>query len=75
MARLKRDMDTPEISDQIISVFNQARAIRIFQTPAFIVGGPKGVHVMSSESASIDFAREVARARAVKRARRATVAG
>jgi len=63
VARLKRDMDAPEISDQIISVFNQARAIRIFQTPAFIVGGRRGVHVLDSESASIDFAREVAHAR------------
>ncbi len=63
MARLKRDMGTPDVSDQIISVFNQARAIRVFQTPAFIVSGPAGAHILSSESASIDFAREVAAAR------------
>ena len=51
------------MSDQIISVFNQARGIRVFQTPAFIVGGPKGAHILGSESASLDFAREVAAAR------------
>jgi predicted DsbA family dithiol-disulfide isomerase len=63
MARLKRDMQAPEVSDQIISVFNQARGIRVFQTPAFIVSGPKGAHILGSESASLDFAREVAAAR------------
>ena len=63
MARLKRDMVAPDVSDQIISVFNQARAIRIFQTPAFIVAGPRGAHILGSESASLDFAREVAVAR------------
>ena len=63
MARLKRDMVAPDVSDQIISVFNQARAIRVFQTPAFIVVGPRGAHILGSESASIDFAREVAAAR------------
>jgi len=63
IARLKRDMNAPEISDQIISVFNQARGIRVFQTPAYIVGGPKGAHILSSDSASIDFAKEVAAAR------------
>lgn len=59
MTRLKRDMAAPEIADQIIANFNLARAIRVFQTPAFIVNG----RVLSSESASIDFAREVAAAR------------
>jgi protein-disulfide isomerase len=63
IARLKRDMNAPEISDQFISVFNQARGIRVFQTPAYIVGGPKGAHILSSDSASIDFAKEVAAAR------------
>ena len=63
IARLKREMNAPEISDQIISVFNQARGIRVFQTPAYIVGGPKGAHILSSDSASIDFAKEVAAAR------------
>ena len=63
ITRLKRDMNAPEISDQVISVFNQARGIRVFQTPAYIVGGPKGAQILSSDSASIDFAREVAAAR------------
>jgi protein-disulfide isomerase len=63
IARMKRDMDGADVSDQIISVFNQARGIRIFQTPAFIVVGRKGAHILNSESASIDFAREVAAAR------------
>lgn len=63
MARLKRDMNGQAVDDQIIAVFNQARAIRIFQTPGYIVGGAKGAHVLGSESAAIDFGREVAKAR------------
>jgi protein-disulfide isomerase len=63
IARMKRDMDSADVSNQIISVFNQARGIRVFQTPAFIVAGPKGARILNSESASIDFAREVAAAR------------
>ncbi len=59
MARLKRDMASPAVSDQIISVFNQARGIRVFQTPAFIVNG----RLLGNESALIDFRREVAAAR------------
>jgi protein-disulfide isomerase len=59
VARLKRDMNAPAVSDQIISVFNQARGIRVFQTPAFIVNG----RLLGSESALIDFRREVAAAR------------
>jgi protein-disulfide isomerase len=59
VARLKRDMAAPAVSDQIISVFNQARGIRAFQTPAFIVNG----RLLGSESALIDFRREVAAAR------------
>ena len=63
IARLKRDMQAPDVSDQIIAVFNQARAIRVFQTPAFIIAGPRGAHILGSESATLDFAREVAAAR------------
>jgi protein-disulfide isomerase len=59
VARLKREMNAPWVSDQIISVFNQARGIRAFQTPAYIVNGK----LLSSDSASIDFRREVAAAR------------
>ena len=57
--RLRRDMAAPWISDQIIAVFNLARGIRVFQTPAFIVNG----RLLDSESAAIDFRREVALAR------------
>jgi protein-disulfide isomerase len=59
VARLKRDMNAPWISDQVISVFNLARGIRAFQTPTYIVNGK----LLSSESASIDFRKEVALAR------------
>jgi protein-disulfide isomerase len=59
VARLRRDMTAPEISDEIIANFNLARGIRAFQTPTFIVGN----HEMSSESASIDFTGAVAAAR------------
>jgi len=63
VARMTRDMTGADVSDQIISVFNQARGIRVFQTPAFIVAGPKGARILNSESAGIDFAKEVAAAR------------
>jgi len=61
--RLKKDMQAPEISDRIIANFNLARGIRAFQTPVVIVGGPAGIHITGSESAAIDFRREVAIAR------------
>ena len=63
VARLKKDMQAPEISDRIIANFNLARGIRVFQTPAVIVGGPAGIHIMGSESAAIDFPKAVAAAR------------
>jgi len=59
VARLKQDMNAPWISDQVIAVFNLARGIRVFQTPAFIVNGK----MLGSESAAIDFRKEVALAR------------
>ena len=59
VARLKRDMNAPDVTDELLANFNLARAIRAFQTPAYIVGA----HVLSSDSASIDFAAEVAAAR------------
>jgi protein-disulfide isomerase len=59
MARARRDMNAPDISDEIIANFNLARAIRAFQTPIYIVGA----HIVSGNSADIDFAREVARAK------------
>jgi len=57
VSRLRRDMAAPEISDEIINNFNLARGIRVFQTPAYIVGG----HLVTGDSADINFAREVAR--------------
>ena len=63
IARLKKDMAAPQISDRIIANYNLARGIRVVQTPAVIVGGPAGVHIMGSESAAIDFPKAVAAAR------------
>ena len=57
--RLKKDMEAPEITAQIIANFNLARSIRAFQTPTFIAAN----HELSSTSASIDFPRVVAAAR------------
>ena len=59
VARLKKDMNDPAISDEIIANFNLARALRQFQTPAFIVGN----HVLTGESADINFPKEIALAR------------
>jgi protein-disulfide isomerase len=58
--RLKRDMEAPAIYAQIIANFNLARALRIFQTPTFIIGG----HIVTEPSAQIDFPKLVAAARA-----------
>jgi protein-disulfide isomerase len=63
VARLKKDMAAPQISDRIIANYNLARGIRVVQTPAVIVGGPAGVHIMGSESAAVDFPKAVAAAR------------
>ncbi|HEX4271703.1 MAG TPA: DsbA family protein [Rhizomicrobium sp.] len=64
VARLKTDMASPEIPEQIIANLNLARALRLFQTPSFIVG----THVLTGPSAEIDFPRAVAAARARKKA-------
>jgi protein-disulfide isomerase len=58
--RLHKDMDAPEITDEIITNFNLARSLRIFQTPGFIAGG----HMLSPTSAEIDFPKIAAAARA-----------
>lgn len=55
--RARRDMVAPDVTDEIIANFNLARGIRVFQTPAYIVGA----HLVTGDSADIDFAREVAR--------------
>lgn len=59
MARLKRDMAAPEVTDEIIANFNLARGIRAFQTPTYIVNR----RILAQDSGDIDFAREVAAAR------------
>jgi protein-disulfide isomerase len=59
VARARRDMNAPEVSDEIIANFNLARGIRVFQTPAYIVGA----HMVTGDSGDINFAREVARAK------------
>ena len=59
VARASRDMNAPEVNDEIIANFNLARGIRVFQTPAYIVGA----HIVTGDSADIDFAKEVARAK------------
>ncbi|HEX3486152.1 MAG TPA: DsbA family protein [Micropepsaceae bacterium] len=57
--RLRKDMQAPEVTDAIIANFNLARGLRIFQTPAFIVGG----HMLTGASSDIDFPKVVAAAR------------
>jgi protein-disulfide isomerase len=57
VARARRDMVAPDVTDEIIANFNLARGIRVFQTPAYIVGA----HLVTGDSADINFAREIAR--------------
>jgi protein-disulfide isomerase len=57
VARARRDMNAPEVNDEIIANFNLARGIRVFQTPAYIVGA----HLVTGDSADVNFAKEVAR--------------
>ena len=58
--RLRKDMNAPEIMDAVILNFNLARALRIFDTPTFIIGN----HLVTESSAKIDFPKEVAALRA-----------
>ena len=60
VARARRDMFAPDVTDEIIANFNLARGIRVFQTPAYIVGA----HLVTGDSADIEFAKEVARVKA-----------
>ena len=60
VARARRDMVAPDVTDEIIANFNLARGIRVFQTPAYIVGA----HLVTGDSADINFAKEVARVKA-----------
>lgn len=57
--RLKTDMQTTEIADAVIANFNLARALRIFDTPTFIIGN----HVVTEPSSTLDFVKAVAAAR------------
>ena len=57
--RARRDMTAPDVTSEIIANFNLARAIRVYQTPAFIVGD----HLVTGDSADINFSKEVARAK------------
>lgn len=60
VVRLKKDMQAPDVDNEIIATFNLARAIRIFQTPGIIVGD----HMLTEPSAQIDFPKVVAAERA-----------
>jgi predicted DsbA family dithiol-disulfide isomerase len=60
--RLRADMDKPEIADQLLANFNLARALRIKETPSFIVD----TKFLNSTSADIDFPHEIALARAAR---------
>ena len=57
--RLRHDMAAPAIANEIIENFNLARGLRIFQSPAFIVGD----HILTGPSAQIDFPRVISEAR------------
>jgi len=57
--RLRRDMTAQSIANEIIANFNLARALRIFQTPGFVVGD----HILTGPSAEIDFTAVIGEAR------------
>ncbi len=57
--RLRVDMEAPEVADQIIANYDLARALRIYQTPTFIIDD----HIVTQPSAEIDFPQLVAEAR------------
>jgi protein-disulfide isomerase len=62
VARLRKDMASTAILEEIIANFNLARGLRIFQTPAFIAN----THIIDGPSAEINFPRAIAMARAAK---------
>jgi len=57
--RLRQDMASPSIANELLANFNLARALRIFQTPGFVVGD----HILTGPSAQIDFPAVIAQAR------------
>lgn len=59
MVRLRRDMSSPAVTNEIIANFNLARGLRIFQTPGFVAGS----HILTGPSAQIDFPAVIAAVR------------
>ena len=68
IAKLKTDMASAEVADQLIDNFNIARALKISLTPGYIVNANvlSGVSAKTS-SAKIDFPQEIAAARAQRK--------
>ena len=68
VAQLKKDMDAPEIGDQIIENLKLARAMKISVVPGLVVDTKilSGISNKTS-TAAIDFKQEVALARAAKK--------
>lgn len=60
VTRLRKDMEDPKIQEAVYTNLNLARSLRIFQTPTFIVNN----HIQTEASASLDFPKLVAAARA-----------
>lgn len=63
--KLKADMESPDVTGQIIATFDLARALKISLTPGYIVNATvlSGVSAKTS-SAAINFPQEIATARA-----------
>ncbi|HTV50665.1 MAG TPA: DsbA family protein [Steroidobacteraceae bacterium] len=59
MQRLRRDMASQSIANELLENFNLARGLRIFQTPGFVVAD----HILTGPSAQIDFPAVIAQAR------------
>ncbi len=68
IAKLKTDMVSPQVADQLIANFNLARSLKISLTPAYIVNTDvlSGVSAKTS-TAQIDFGQEISAARTAKR--------
>lgn len=67
MDRVRTDMASADVADQIIANYNLARALKISVTPAYIVNARvlSGISAKTS-TAKIDFSAEIAAARANK---------
>ena len=65
--QLRKDMDAPEIADQIIANFNLARSLKISYTPGFFIDTRvlSGVSALTS-TGNIDFREEITKARSGK---------